>query len=173
MSEDYSDNLPELYDDVLNDEEIIDVEPKQSKKALTKRQLESMQANLKKAQEVRRKKKEQQKRIDEEYVSYDVDTQPRIRRVNPRDEPQYDDDDYSDEEPEPQPRRRSQPQPQQRKLTKKDLKEIDRLDRIEGILHGLVKAQKSAKKRPVQQTIIQIPQTQTKQKPKLDFFNQN
>jgi hypothetical protein len=170
------DNLPELYDDVVSgDEEVINVhqetkaaKPK-AKKALTAKQLESAMLNLQKAKQSKKKKAEQRKQQEDEYDTYEI-PQARPARLAPRQsrrEPEPEDDysdAYSDEDNyEPEPKRQSSKQTG-KKPTKTEVKRQNRLDKMEELLFKLMKTQKSARSRPVSQTIVQIPKAESKSK---------
>ena len=165
-SDQYED-LPELYDDdvVSPVEEEIHIDKKAkpaAKRKFTNKQLETVKANLEKARQARQKQVKTRKREEDEYDNYAIQA-PTIKQVRPtrqrQPEPEYYDESASDDDYEPPPRSRKSKAP-----TKKELKEEDRISRMENILNNIWNAQKKAKKKPpVHQTIVQIPKQGTKQ----------
>ncbi len=165
-NDDFYDEIPELYE-----EEIITEEKPKRKR--TDKQRNAGLKNLELARQKRSSLAQQRKQQKQDYDQYIVD--PRDNQLSKRNYKRevdyynkYDDDnsdyldDYSDDDDiyEIRPKK-GKSKGKVPKLSKKELKEHDKLNRIENILMGLVKAQKTASKskKVVKNTVIQVPKS--------------
>lgn len=132
-----------------SENETEQVQTEQPKRKITDKQLQSRLQNIAKARAARKQMADNKKAVKE-----NLKKQPKIEIY----EDEYTDSDSSSESD--YPRRSRKKQSRSRKPTAKELKEYDRLDKIENMLMDIQKAQKAVnKKKATKQTIIQLPQT--------------
>jgi hypothetical protein len=163
-NDDFYDEIPELYEEEI-------VEEEKPKRKRTDKQRNAGLKNLELARQKRSSLAKAKKQQAQEYDQYIVD--PRDNKLSKRNykrevnynDKYYDDDgsdysDYSDDDDvyEIRPKKGKS---KQKAPSKKELKEQDKLARIENILMGLVKAQKTASKskKVVKNTVIQVPKS--------------